>query len=123
MTKKKVIKSCSDWDVMLSHLEVEMRRTLGYERNETRSYVVALRTMERLGAKRSDNFTDRGTSKKAEALFNAEFNKSREEWSEYLRLKDIFAPHIHRYEGIKYPDPLEDFHAAWVKAGGEKFYA
>lgn len=124
MTKKKETKKMSkhdcwhdQWNVLISSLEVEIR--YGVERGtyvDPRPYVSVLRTMEKLGAKRGDSLGHL-IDEIGEDVFSAECDKTHREWKEYERLGRLFAPHLDQHRRIKYPNPKEDFHAAWVKAG------
>ena len=103
---------CSGWSDMLAYCEDRIRD--GFP--DMREYMVTLRAMQRLGAKRGDDMPD---GKEGDALLLDAINKSHAEWDDYVRVQQIFAPHIDQYRRTKYPNPRDDFHAAWVKAGEE----
>lgn len=111
---RKIQTILTDWGVILSSHEKCARGKPDNLMGGFREYMVTLRTMERMGAKRSDNFP---TGKAGEALIEKEISKSHAEWDEYERMSAMFAPHIDQYRRIRFPNPQDDFHAAWVKAG------
>lgn len=115
MTKK--TETRYTWGIILDDFESRVREGWVTGRHpDMRGYMVTLRTMQRIGAKRDDD-TPYGTS--GEALIDKEMAKSHAEWDDYVRVQQIFSPHIKQYRRIMFPDPSEDFHAAWVKAGEE----
>lgn len=105
----------SDWGYMLDYCESEIRKgwTTG-KHPDMRGYVVALRTMQRMGATRSD---DMPTGRVGDMLVEKEMDKSHAEWDQYVRVQEMFSPHVRQYRSVMFPNPQEDFHAAWVKAG------
>lgn len=120
MPKKKETQKASknySWDKLISSLEVEIR--YGVERGtyvDPRPYVSVLRTMAKLGAKRGDSL-DLLIDELGEDVFLAECDKTHREWKDYMRLSQLFAPHLDQHRRIMFPNPQDDFHAAWTKAG------
>ena len=111
-TKKK--EPLYTWGMMLTDLDRAVRtKELGPVYDYQKMYVIGLRTMEKMGAKRSDELSSGAHM----AAFDTACGEVHKEYNEYQRLNQLFAPHHMQYFRTKYPNPKEDFHAAWVKAG------
>ena len=119
MTKKK--ETPYMWGMLLNDLERAIRtRELSSSYDYGKMYTIGMRTVEKLGAKRSDALPSGKKGADQWAMFDTACSEAHAEWSEYERLSRLFAPHLEQHWRIKYPNPKEDFHAAWVKAGEDR---
>ena len=104
------------WGTMLDRFEDQLREEQASGKYvDPRGFFVLLRTIKRASILPNEELLDVGEG----SFFDREINKSHVEYSEYLRLGEMFGPIVDQYRRIKYPSSREDFHAAWVKAGEE----